>query len=192
VYTEEAIALTQGSLVLFALLTGGDYGDGIKGCGLTTALALVRCGFGDTLLSAFHRLDENGFDEFLMQWRSAIRKELATNSSHYLTRSQPKLAGDILDTFPDRRILDLYINPITSWSPGYNPPHLSQWQFEQPSIPELTKFCIQHFHWNTEEILRSKFKSYIWEGIFLQILYSVSSSYFIGAKILSICTSAIA
>jgi 5'-3' exonuclease len=93
--------LTKGSLVLFTLLTGGDYSDGVQGCGPTTALALVRCGFGDQLLSAFHCLDENAFGQFLVQWRCAIQRELATNSLHFLGRNQPKLATDISDTFPN-------------------------------------------------------------------------------------------
>lgn len=166
----------QGSLVLFALLTGGDYGDGIKGCGPATALTLVRCGFGDQLLSAFCHLNGNAFEQFLIQWRCAIRKELVTTSLHFLCRSQPKLAEGISDAFPDQRLLDLYVNPITSWSLGHSPPHLCQWEFKQPSIPEITRFCIQHFHWQTEQVIKAKFKSYIWEGIFLQILYSVSCS----------------
>ncbi|KAF8177219.1 PIN domain-like protein [Pholiota molesta] len=178
IYTENAIALSPGSLILFALLTGGDYGDGVKGCGPTTALALVRCGYGDRLLSAFRRLDGDAFEQFLIQWRSAVRRELAVNSHHFLSRSQPKLAEDISDAFPDHRILDLYTNPITSWSPGYNPPtDLSQRQFIQPFIPEITRFCIQHFHWQTEDVIKEKFRLYIWEGIFLQILYSPSVEY---------------
>ncbi|KAF8191324.1 PIN domain-like protein, partial [Pholiota molesta] len=171
VYTENAIALSQGSLILFALLTGGDYGDGVKGCGPTTALALIRGGYGDRLLSAFRRLDGDAFEQFLIEWRSAVRRELATNSHHFLSRSQPKLAEDISDVFPDRRILDLYANPITSWSPGYNPPtSLIQKRFKHPLISEITRFCIQHFHWQRDEVIKGKFKSYIWEGIFLQLL----------------------
>jgi Holliday junction resolvase YEN1 len=158
--------LSQGSLILFALLTGGDYGDGVKGCGPTTALALIHGGYGDRLLSAFHRLDGDVFKQFLIEWRSAVQRELATNSHHFLSRSQPKLAEGISDIF--------LANPITSWSPGYNlPTSLIQKQFKHPLLSEITQFCIQHFHWQRDEVIKGKFKSYIWEGIFLQLLYSV-------------------
>ena len=44
-YTLEAIcdklSLTQGALLLFALLSGGDYDQGIRGCGRVVALGLA-------------------------------------------------------------------------------------------------------------------------------------------------------
>lgn len=56
VYRAETIAcgdrasLTRAGMVLIALLRGGDYSSGVKGCGIHIAYALARCGFGDTLL----------------------------------------------------------------------------------------------------------------------------------------------
>ncbi|KAF8952359.1 PIN domain-like protein [Flammula alnicola] len=170
IYAAGAMPLTQGGIILFALLCGGDYSDGIEGCGPTTASALARCGFGDQLLAAFRRLHGDDFDHFLIQWRCAIRAELLTNSRKFLSRCQPNLAAAISGAFPDRRILDLYVNPVTSWSPG--PPNLSQWQFKQPSIPAITRFCTQHFHWQNPQIIKQKFKATLWQGIFLQMLYS--------------------
>ncbi|KAF8952163.1 hypothetical protein BDZ97DRAFT_1880491 [Flammula alnicola] len=152
IYTAGAMPLTQGGVILFALLCSGDYSDGIEGCSPTTASALARCGFGDQLLSAF-----------------------------------PNIAAAISGAFPDCRILDLYVNPVTSWSPG--PPNLSQWQFEQPSIPAITQFCTQHFHWQNPQIIKQKFKATLWQGIFLQMLYSPSVRYIPECKQLQLLDS---
>ncbi|KAF8173441.1 PIN domain-like protein [Pholiota molesta] len=171
--TETELSLTHEGIVFFALLCGGDYGDGIDGCGPTTAVALARCGFGDQLLAAYHHLRGVEFERFLIQWRCAIRVELQTNVRGFLSRRQPKLAASISDNFPDPRILDLYVNPVTSWSPGHIPPDPSQWQSRQPSIPEITRFCVWHFHWRDHQTIQQRFKANLWEGVFLQMLYSV-------------------
>ncbi|KAF8969041.1 hypothetical protein BDZ97DRAFT_1797436 [Flammula alnicola] len=187
IYTAGAMPLTQGGVILFALLCSGDYSDGIEGCSPTTASALARCGFGDQLLSAFRHLHGDDFDHFLIQWRCAIRAELLTNSRKFLSRCQPNIAAAISGAFPDCRILDLYVNLVTSWSPG--PPNLSQWQFEQPSIPAITQFCTQHFHWQNPQIIKQKFKATLWQGIFLQMLYSPSVRYIPECKQLQLLDS---
>jgi 5'-3' exonuclease len=51
----EISGLTGGGLLLYALLSGGDYSPGITGCGPVIALALARC-FGDILLSAIRKI----------------------------------------------------------------------------------------------------------------------------------------
>jgi hypothetical protein len=165
--------LTQGGMLLYALLCGGDYGQGITGCGPTTAVALARCGFGDQLLAAYHNRHSADFDRFLTRWRHEIRVELMTNSRHCLSRRQIDLAAEISYEFPNRRVLDFYVSPVTSWSPGRIPPDPSRWRFKQPSIPAITHFCIQHFHW-TPRMTKKNFETNLWEGIFLQMLYSVS------------------
>ncbi|KAF9475048.1 PIN domain-like protein [Pholiota conissans] len=106
---------TRGGLILFALLTGGDYDTGLHRCGPGSAIALAKCGFGDQLIDAFEHLNGPDFDRFLIQWCCNIRAELHSNSRGHLERCQPKLAMDIPDTFPERRTLELYINPVTSW-----------------------------------------------------------------------------
>ncbi|KAF8166162.1 hypothetical protein BJ912DRAFT_246040, partial [Pholiota molesta] len=171
------LPLSQGGLILFALLSGGDYGPGITGCGPTTALALAKCGFGDQLLAAHHQLNDAEYEQFLIQWRCTVRRELHTNSRGILPRRQPNVAAAISDSFPNRRILRLYATPVTSWSPGYTPPDVSHWGIKQPSIPAITEFCRRHFRCTTQQKLKEKFKSNLWEGIFLQMLYSASVTY---------------
>ena len=49
---QEMVGLSPGGLLLFALLSGGDYDNGVEGCGAVTALGLAKCGFGDQLLAS--------------------------------------------------------------------------------------------------------------------------------------------
>ncbi|KAF8174538.1 PIN domain-like protein [Pholiota molesta] len=171
------LPFTREGAIFFALLCGGDYADGIDGCGPTTAAALARCGFGDQLLAAYRHLRGIEYEHFLVQWRCAIRTELRTNTQKFLSRCQPQLAATIPDNFPDHRVLDYYANPITSWSPGRIPPDSSRWRFKQPSVAAITQFCIRHFHWRDLETMKLRLKENLWEGVFLQILYSPCSVY---------------
>ncbi|KAF8173270.1 PIN domain-like protein [Pholiota molesta] len=175
--SEEGLPINKDGLILFALLSGGDYGPGISGCGPTTALALAKCGFGDQLLAAHYQLNDTEYERFLIQWRCAIRTELHTNSRGLLPRRQPNVAAAISDNFPNRRILRLYATPVTSWSPGRIPPDANQWSFKQPSISGITEFCRQNFRCVEPQKVKEKFKSTLWEGIFLQMLYSASATY---------------
>ena len=169
--------LSRDGSVLFALLCGGDYDDGIQGFGPTTASALARCGFGELLVAGFTTLHGVDFDEYLTQWRYSIRLELFTNSRDEMTASRPRLAAAIDDSFPNKRALSLYVNPLTSWSPGQTPPNAVLWAPEPPQIADITHFCVRHFHWEDIDICKSKMKAFLWEGIFLRTLYSVSDSF---------------
>ena len=163
--------LTQGNLLLFALLCGGDYDDRIVGCGPATAKGLARCGYGEQLLDAFRNLHGSGYEEFLEQWRAEIRLELSTNSRGYLPLARPHLAAALTDNFPNRQVIRLYIDPITSATPGYERTHT--WGFGQPEIARITEFCMQHFNWDHYTVLHH-FSKDLWRGVFLQMLYSVS------------------
>lgn len=166
--------MTQANLVLFALLCGGDYDDGIMGCGYFTAKALAQCGFGDQLLTAFRGLHGADYDEFVSQWRNEIRLELSTNSQGFLAAARPHLAAALKDDFPSRRVVGLYFDPITSSTPGFENDSANQWGYDQPSIPELTHFCVRHFNWG-EETVKKNFSKSLWPGVFASMMYSVSA-----------------
>lgn len=180
VYTSESledpqgsVSLSWGALILFALLCGGDYDQGIEKCGSATAFGLARCGFGDKLLEAVQNIKGKGLDNFLVQWRIELQHELESNSRGMLHSCQPQLARQIPDTFPNQKIIELYVDPLTSeWSA---PTSLPLWKAKDTLIVELVKFCIHNFHWEASQ-LRQKFTSLLWEGIFLQMLYSVRQS----------------
>ncbi|CAA7261855.1 unnamed protein product [Cyclocybe aegerita] len=129
VYTSAALAdagFPHGSFELFALLSGGDYSAGVMDCGPAIAQAM-----GDA------------FNKFLVEWRVAMQDELRTNSLGQMSSHQPHVADNILDDFPDREVLNLYLCPATSWSepPHYQAPDTTSWMSREVSIFNLAQFC---------------------------------------------------
>lgn len=170
----QGINLSSGGLLLYALLCGGDYDSGVEDCGHLTAYGLVKCGFGDRLINALNTLHGIDLDTFLSTWRADLCLELTTNSQKMLTQCQPVVASHIHDTFPTEHVLHLYANPLTSWS--MEPPSIPNsgaWIAREPSLRELTAFCMDNFHWDTGTLLK-KFSTHVWTGTFLQMIYSVS------------------
>lgn len=169
------LPLSCSSFILITLLCGGDYDKkGLKGCGSSTVFALAQCGFGDQLLDSFLFLCCLAFMKFLIEWCHSIWVELWTNSFSFLTMAMPNLTNNISETFPSYWFIDLYVNPFTSWSPSSNLPGTSLWQFGQPNIAAIAYFVMQHFQWRQPEVIKAKFAAYLWEGVGLQMIYSVS------------------
>ncbi|PBK62996.1 PIN domain-like protein [Armillaria solidipes] len=63
IYSE--IQRSRADLILIALCSGGDYYAGLQGCGIKTALALVQCGFADSLYQAATSLPPASLPAFL-------------------------------------------------------------------------------------------------------------------------------
>ena len=112
----EEVGLTSGGFILISLLAGGDYDQGVEGIGTGIALGLARCGYEDELLEAVWTLfpASVNLDAFLVNWRVRLRQELSSNTHGYLHSTHPTLATNITDGFPNRRILGLYLEPLTS------------------------------------------------------------------------------
>jgi len=174
-YTLEAIcdklSLTRGALLLFALLSGGDYDQGIRGCGRVVALGLAQCGFGDELLSAIERNED--INIFGPRLRNAICAELRGNSQGKLGARHPSLAAQVPEDFPNREVLELYTHPLTSQSCGCTTPSQRDWRTRGPSIAKIAQFCFDHLGWKTESVLKEKLHNHLWEGVFAQMLFSV-------------------
>ena len=162
--------MTLGGLLLFALLTGGDYAAGLEGCGELTAHGLAKCGFGDNLLTALNTLDEENLTEFLVAWVAGIRDELVSNSQGFLPSRRPGLAATIPPEFPPLNIIKFYIQPETSKSF----PSSLGWKPCQIRINKLASFGAQYLGWTDATALYRTFHSNVWEGVFLQMLISVS------------------
>lgn len=165
------LEMSHARWILFALLTGGDYDEvGVPGCGVETAYGLARCGFGDDLVHAIRTIPSQPLlQEFLSRWRESIKQELSLNSRGFLPHRQPALASCISDQFPDLHVLQLYLNPLTS-----NPDTIQkEWLIKQPLLRNLAEICSERFEWSDEQILKKRFKNGIWEGVLLQMLFSV-------------------
>ncbi|KAG6919720.1 hypothetical protein DXG01_001554 [Tephrocybe rancida] len=172
---DDSVGLTRGGLLLFALLSGGDYDTkGVPGCGGAVACGLAQCGFGDTLLDALNSASGQPLEAILKHWRQGLRNELVSNSQRRLSRTHPNLAQNINDAFPSRSVMNFYLNPVTSWSPesGYKVPDASTWRICEPNVPQLTAFCTRHLGWARNAVILQKFSGNLWEGVACRMLYS--------------------
>jgi Holliday junction resolvase YEN1 len=167
-----SIQLCQGGLILFALLSGGDYHMvGLKGCGRGTAHALARCGLGHKLLVAAKTLPLGELkSNFLPTWREELCRELRTNSHGYLGRRYPSLADRVSDDFPDVDVLLSYTNPLTTEiaARGRNREDIS-WN-NDPSPADIAAACEQFFEWGYEDMMLHRFRKWLWSPLVCRML----------------------
>lgn len=110
------VFLDTGAMVLFALLSGGDYHPaGVNFCGRKLAGEICRAGFGSDLLEATNHLLMSGSSETpetLKDWKHRLQYELETNESGYFKTKHK--AVKIPDGFPDVQVLRNCVYPVTS------------------------------------------------------------------------------
>lgn len=100
--------LTAKGILLVALMSGGDYNPaGIPGCGVKLACEAARAGFGESLC-ALSVSDAAG----IRSWRDKLSHELRTNESKFFKTKHKSLK--VPDEFPNKIILDFYLNPAVS------------------------------------------------------------------------------
>jgi len=103
---------TEGGMILFALMSGGDYlPAGIRKCGPKLAAQIANAGFGADFLEIIYN-NATDIDTELNKWRERLRYELRENKSGYFRKRHP--AVQIPDAFPDRKILSDYTHPTVS------------------------------------------------------------------------------
>lgn len=190
IYTSFSMAshplfLDEDGLLLLALLLGGDYHSGVSGCGSKTAHALARCGFGRDLREILANSSGGERDQLLTAWRHSLMTELRTNSSGFLKGCRRKFGHSIMDNFPNLDVVQLYTDPLTSWSSRFagTPPDTSLWTPREPFLNEISEFCAVHFGWHAE--LRDRLKSRLWPGAAFRLISSVSLPRFIPSYLLT-------
>ncbi|KAL4075024.1 hypothetical protein V8B97DRAFT_2022611 [Scleroderma yunnanense] len=130
VFTEDALEhgahLTQGGLLLIALMSGSDYNDSIQGCSYDIAQKLAHYGLGDTLLQAATTLQLVKFmTMFCVNWCDEVCYILISDPLGILQHKYHDLAHIIQATpdFPSPSIIASYLEPVTLWS--HNQPHFN-------------------------------------------------------------------
>ncbi|KAJ7226355.1 hypothetical protein B0H12DRAFT_971433, partial [Mycena haematopus] len=143
------------------------------GAGPTIAHGLASLGFGRELVGIIKSFQGLELNQHLDTWRDALRHELRTNSAHRLHHRQPKLAESIPDTFPDLPVVNLYLNPVTSASPGFTGqlPSCSRWNPRDPDIYQISRFCSARLGWTGVYLLK-KLNSNLWPGVAFKLLSS--------------------
>lgn len=179
---KEPLAFSRGGFLLMALLLGGDYAEGMKGCGVVTAYGLAKCGFGETLYEACCNLDGNARRRFIVSWLEDMRNELRTNSQGCLEQRNYAAANNLCEAvFPSNKIINLYMYPITSFSPGQDGVNPSDWTLNEPDISTIAHTAFQHLgsnFRNRDEIIK-RFYSNVWPGALKRMLLSVRVADFV-------------
>ncbi|PPQ97664.1 hypothetical protein CVT26_002476 [Gymnopilus dilepis] len=173
---EEKVKMSRGGSILFALLSGGDYSDGITGFGPEIAHALAQCGFGDVLLDNILQEAPADHSHYLLKaWKTRLQDELCNNSNGFLPGMRPQLAASLPESFPDMHVLNLYTHPITSWSEGHYGPDipLKFGRTQEPDLDGIRDFCMTQFGWK-DSILCKHLRKSVFEGAFNRMIFSVT------------------
>ncbi|KAI1790600.1 hypothetical protein LXA43DRAFT_946919 [Ganoderma leucocontextum] len=170
ILARDDIQLTQGGLILIGVLRGGDYSDGLRGCGVQTAHGLAKAGFGDTLLRAARTLSRDDLEAFLVGWREDIRKELKTNAKGCLQRKCVALAKTIPEDFPDVELVLAYTNPVTSEAKGRAHRNANVDWDKEPDLGRIAGLCEMYFEWGVREVIIKRFRTVLWLSAVLRIL----------------------
>ncbi|KAF9224643.1 hypothetical protein BS17DRAFT_880019 [Gyrodon lividus] len=156
-----------------AVISGGDYNEGIQGCGIKIAHGLSQYKLGKELLDAFLKMQRTEFTCFLHGWRNDLRRVLDTDPDGFLGRKYTKLAGMIPDSFHDYSVLELYTKPLTIFSScsdglvGGWCPYLIE--SRQPCLGMLATLCKWQFGW-TDETTVAKMRATVWEGAAVRLM----------------------
>lgn len=142
------VDLDRPGMVLFAMLSGGDYlPSGVPKCGSKLAAEISKAGFGLDLLEA---INANGTErtEQLSEWRERLQYELEENESGYFNTKHK--AVRIPQTFPDQTILEYYASPAESKAEELDLlQHRLMNAWDQDIDPlEIRNFAARFFDWN--------------------------------------------
>ncbi|KAF6757774.1 PIN domain-like protein [Ephemerocybe angulata] len=177
VYTDAALLahpfgpLTREGLVLIAMLSKGDYANGIEGCGIkfawrlasTTTLATKLC---DIIL----KRNYSGVDvpAELYRWRTVLRSEIARGTGR---GRKPALAAKIPDSFPSADIVGQYVSPAV----GSSEAPIPNWVVRYPDSARAAHLAAATFQlgWTgTINFLRE----FVWVGYMLRHFLMVCCS----------------
>ncbi|KAF5375341.1 hypothetical protein D9615_007986 [Tricholomella constricta] len=175
VFTSKAIQkhtktrLTPARIFLIAVLSGGDYSRGLKGCGIEIAHQLsLGTTLGEDLYAAVHNYSSTELSSFLEEWCKRLRRELVDNPHQALRQCQPALAQKVVQGFPSPKVLRAYLHPITSLSNGSTPEINSK--IRTPDLAAVAVWCEKYFSWGTRGVILDRFQNNVWGGICVRSL----------------------
>ncbi|KAF4620656.1 hypothetical protein D9613_000579 [Agrocybe pediades] len=173
--TDSEVQLSRGGLILFALLSGGDYRKGVERIGKKIAHGLARCKFGDELLENYEnmRTRRPEFNGFLQHWRARVNRELKENTKGFLPSRQ---SLTIPDNFPDLEVLEQYAFPLTSGSGRQNTTtnSLALHEKNHLSLAEIAGLCEKYFEWGYRDKIIERFRNLLWPCAVIRVLRHVA------------------
>ncbi|KAF7980506.1 hypothetical protein HWV62_38016 [Athelia sp. TMB] len=162
--------LTRGSLILIALLAGGDYDQGISGCGTSLASRVALYGLGDHLLDIATHHSESSIEGALAGWRDDLIRVLRHDPKNIIGRKCRSIANKIDNTFPSLVVLQAYAKPLTSNLSQ----HIPQLTSCRPDLVGLASFCFNRFGWSPC-VIHEKFQKHLWHGVCVQTLIQLDT-----------------
>ncbi|KAL0578112.1 hypothetical protein V5O48_003891 [Marasmius crinis-equi] len=137
--------MMKGGLYLFAILRGGDYHTGLKGCGLELARRLTGTDLS-TDLRLLSEDDVSVWQAYLPHWRTKLQTQLASDPHELLGRKHKVLAASVPDAFPPLDVLRNYFQPVMSQNLGST----ERWRvFNLPMLVNLGSVAEWLFNWKT-------------------------------------------
>ena len=128
---EERLKLTRDNLICFAMLTGSDYTDGIKGVGPVTATEII---------SEFNSERMQPLINFKMFWQD--RKD---GKPKKFNKTREKfLKYDLPRSFPNQTVFDAYVSPEVDSS-------TEKFQFGKPDLDLLRRYTNEKFNWSKDK-----------------------------------------
>ncbi|KAL1746854.1 PIN domain-like protein [Schizophyllum fasciatum] len=163
---ERALKLNAHAMLLFALVGGGDYHDGLAGAGPELAYALAQTSLSLELAKLI-QAGRASYDDQIRDWRKRLAQKL---ESGVLGRRYSNVAHAIPHDFPSWRLVSLYTNaPSTVQSSG-------TYAFGQrlPNVPGILAQCVLRFEWRSYDRLYNLTVSKVWTVACVRQLMQVS------------------
>ncbi|KAK7053587.1 PIN domain-like protein [Favolaschia claudopus] len=170
----QQLNLSRPDFVLIALLAGGDYSDGLDGCGIAIAYGLAQAGLGQQLVHGLNGLAGADAKTFLDQWRVLVQRELQMNSSGKLPHRCPSLAANIPNDFPDLHVINLYLHPTVAKLECGPPIALS---LNPPRLDVLACFAEVHFAWGDSVGILTHFANSLFGGLVVRGLVDAALTF---------------
>lgn len=103
--------LRRQDFFLIAMMSGGDYDEGIPGCGSRIALEAARQGYGSEL----EQLIKHGRPESLVRWKAKLVDELRDNQRNRFSKRWVAIANAVTrSNFPNPKVAEYYLKPAVS------------------------------------------------------------------------------
>ncbi|KAH8089014.1 PIN domain-like protein, partial [Filobasidium floriforme] len=165
-------------MIFIALCSGGDYHTISTNTtaqhyiGPKIAHGLAQTPLSTELINAYKTSSPEQFQNYLVDFRESLKRELSTNSLGFLPNKRKQLAQTLPSTFPQVEIIDYYVNPRISkgqdvW-PGFG-----QREEGTPGAGRrggrgdprsFAIVCEKYFEWGTKEEVGKRMKTLVWRG----------------------------
>ncbi|KAJ3745957.1 PIN domain-like protein, partial [Lentinula raphanica] len=170
------LGLTHDNFILFALLVGNDYDNGVPGIGTQTVLALLQSGLGPSLVTSYARWSpsRNLLTTYFQELKRVLVTELRENRRQKLRSPLPAAAEALHQSeFPSPASLQAYLDPPTTWSNDSNGIEIEGWNQCNPSIGGIMDFCRNQIGWSNERNLSKRLSKSLWPAVIIFMLTAV-------------------